>query len=171
MPMTEAPDLTELTLDPPSAAGDHSGDPLLDEDYLILSTAHSAKGQEWESVFILNVSDGNFPSEFSTGKPEMIEEERRLLYVAMTRATDLLLLTHAERRGGYARKPSPLVSGLDLHEPPPVAVPAALRRHRPRARGPAGGGQHFRDTFEPTAARTRRRHQHAFGNQVHRWPF
>ena len=84
--------LTELTLDPPSAAGDLAGDPLLDEDYLILSTVHSAKGQEWESVFVLNVADGNFPSEFATGKPEMIEEERRLLYVAMTRAKQSLSL-------------------------------------------------------------------------------
>jgi len=86
--------LTELTLDPPAAAGDLAGDPLLDEDYLILSTVHSAKGQEWDAVFVLNVSDGNFPSEFSTGKPAMIEEERRLLYVAMTRAKqDLQLIT------------------------------------------------------------------------------
>ena len=84
--------LTELTLDPPSAAGDLAGDPLLDEDYLILSTVHSAKGQEWQSVFILNVSDGNFPSEFATGKPAMIDEERRLLYVAMTRAKQSLSL-------------------------------------------------------------------------------
>lgn len=84
--------LTELTLDPPSAAGDLAGDPLLDEDYLILSTVHSAKGQEWDAVFVLNVSDGNFPSEFATGKPAMIEEERRLLYVAMTRAKQSLSL-------------------------------------------------------------------------------
>ena len=84
--------LTELTLDPPSAAGDLAGDPLLDEDYLVLSTVHSAKGQEWEAVFVLNVSDGNFPSEFATGKPAMIEEERRLLYVAMTRAKQALSL-------------------------------------------------------------------------------
>jgi len=84
--------LTELTLDPPNAAGDLAGDPLLDEDYLILSTVHSAKGQEWEAVFVLNVSDGNFPSEFATGKPDMIEEERRLLYVAMTRAKQSLSL-------------------------------------------------------------------------------
>jgi DNA helicase-2/ATP-dependent DNA helicase PcrA len=81
-----------LTLDPPSAAGDLSGDPLLDEDYLVLSTVHSAKGQEWEAVFLLNVSDGNFPSEFATGKPALIEEERRLLYVAMTRAKQSLSL-------------------------------------------------------------------------------
>jgi DNA helicase II / ATP-dependent DNA helicase PcrA len=78
--------ITELTLDPPQASGDLAGDPLLDEDYLILSTVHSAKGQEWDSVYVLNVADGNFPNEHAAGKPEMIEEERRLLYVAMTRA-------------------------------------------------------------------------------------
>jgi DNA helicase-2/ATP-dependent DNA helicase PcrA len=78
--------VTELTLDPPQATGDLSGEPLLDEDYLILSTVHSAKGQEWEAVYVLNVTDGSFPSEFATGRAESIEEERRLLYVAMTRA-------------------------------------------------------------------------------------
>jgi DNA helicase-2/ATP-dependent DNA helicase PcrA len=84
--------LTELTLDPPAAGGDLAGDPFLDEDYLILSTVHSAKGQEWDAVYVLNFSDGNFPSEFSTGKSELIEEERRLLYVAMTRARQSLNL-------------------------------------------------------------------------------
>jgi DNA helicase-2/ATP-dependent DNA helicase PcrA len=84
--------VTDLTLDPPQASGDLSGDPLLDEDYLVLSTVHSAKGQEWESVQVLNVTDGSFPSEFSTGRPELLEEERRLLYVAMTRAKDELRL-------------------------------------------------------------------------------
>jgi len=84
--------LTELTLDPPAAAGDLAGDPLLDEDYLVLSTVHSAKGQEWEAVFVLNVADGNFPSEFATGKPDLVEEERRLMYVAMTRAKQALSL-------------------------------------------------------------------------------
>jgi ATP-dependent DNA helicase UvrD/PcrA len=78
--------LTELALDPPRATGDLAGAPLLDEDYLILSTVHSAKGQEWDSVYLLNLADGNFPSEFATGSPGQIEEERRLLYVAMTRA-------------------------------------------------------------------------------------
>jgi DNA helicase-2/ATP-dependent DNA helicase PcrA len=84
--------LTEMALDPPSATGDFSGEPYLDEDYLVLSTVHSAKGQEWEAVHILNVADGSFPSEFSTGRPELIEEERRLLYVAMTRAKSELYL-------------------------------------------------------------------------------
>ena len=84
--------LTELTLDPPQASGDLAGPPLKDEDYLVLSTIHSAKGLEWNSVYLLNVADGNFPNEFAAGKPEAIEEERRLLYVAMTRARDALRL-------------------------------------------------------------------------------
>ena len=85
--------LTELSLDPPNATSDLSGQPVLDEDYLVLSTIHSAKGMEWDTVYLLNVVDGSFPSEFATGKAELIEEERRLLYVAMTRArNDLLLL-------------------------------------------------------------------------------
>lgn len=78
--------ITELTLDPPQVSSDLAGTPLLDEDYLILSTVHSAKGQEWDCVYVLNIADGNFPNEHATGKPEAIEEERRLLYVAMTRA-------------------------------------------------------------------------------------
>jgi DNA helicase-2/ATP-dependent DNA helicase PcrA len=99
--------LTELTLDPPNATSDLAGQPMLDEDYLTLSTIHSAKGMEWDTVYLLNVVDGSFPNEFSTGKPELIEEERRLLYVGMTRAqNDLLLmaplkfhLTHQQRNG------------------------------------------------------------------------
>jgi DNA helicase-2/ATP-dependent DNA helicase PcrA len=78
--------LTELTLDPPEASGAEAGAPLLDEDYLILSTIHSAKGQEWDVVFILNVADGCIPSDMATGSPQQIEEERRVLGVAMTRA-------------------------------------------------------------------------------------
>ena len=82
--------LTDLTLDPPSATSDEAGAPLLDEDYLILSTIHSAKGQEWKSVFVLNAVDGCIPSDLATGSAEEIEEERRLLYVALTRAKDQL---------------------------------------------------------------------------------
>src|SRR5204862_3520573 len=89
--------LTELTLDPPDATSDHSGVPRLDEDYLILSTIHSAKGQEWKSVFVLNVVDGCIPSDLGTGASEEIEEERRLLYVAMTRARDDLHLVVPQR--------------------------------------------------------------------------
>jgi DNA helicase-2/ATP-dependent DNA helicase PcrA len=84
--------ITELTLDPPHATGDLAGAPLLDEDYLVLSTVHSAKGMEWDTVYVLNVVDGSFPSEFATGRSELIDEERRLLYVAMTRARNELQL-------------------------------------------------------------------------------
>ena len=89
--------LMEFALDPPDATSDESGTPLLDEDYLILSTIHSAKGQEWQSVFVLNVVDGCIPSDISTGKSDDIEEERRLLYVAMTRAKDELHLMLPQR--------------------------------------------------------------------------
>ena len=89
--------LTELTLDPPDATSDQAGVPLLDEDYLILSTIHSAKGQEWKSVFVLNCVDGCIPSDLGTGTTPEIDEERRLLYVAMTRAKDDLHLVVPQR--------------------------------------------------------------------------
>ena len=89
--------LTELTLDPPDATSDQAGVPLLDEDYLILSTIHSAKGQEWTKVFILNAVDGCIPADLAVGSSAEIEEERRLLYVAMTRAKDNLDLVIPQR--------------------------------------------------------------------------
>ncbi|MGV3719888.1 MAG: ATP-dependent helicase [Actinomycetota bacterium] len=84
--------LADLALDPPSSTQDLAGPPLLDEDYLILSTIHSAKGCEWNAVHLIHVSDGIIPSDMATGSTEEIEEERRLLYVAMTRARDALYL-------------------------------------------------------------------------------
>jgi DNA helicase-2/ATP-dependent DNA helicase PcrA len=89
--------LTELTLDPPSATSDEAGAPLKDEDYLILSTIHSAKGQEWRAVTLLNAVDGCIPSDLSTGTTAELDEERRLLYVAMTRAKDHLTLVVPQR--------------------------------------------------------------------------
>lgn len=89
--------LTELTLDPPEVTSDEPGVPLLDEDYLILLTIHSAKGREWNAVSVLNVVDGGIPSEMATGSQADIEEERRLLYVAMTRAKDQLELVIPQR--------------------------------------------------------------------------
>ncbi|RVD44500.1 ATP-dependent helicase [Mesorhizobium sp. M4A.F.Ca.ET.020.02.1.1] len=89
--------LTELTLDPPDATSDEAGPPHRDEDYLILSTIHSAKGQEWKNVFVLNTVDGCIPSDLGVGSKEDIEEERRLLYVAMTRARDTLHLVMPQR--------------------------------------------------------------------------
>ena len=96
--------LTELALDPPDSTNDQAGVPLLDEDYLILSTIHSAKGQEWRSIFILNAIDGCIPSDLSTGNTAEIEEERRLLYVAMTRAKDHLHLILPQRFFAHQQK-------------------------------------------------------------------
>jgi DNA helicase-2/ATP-dependent DNA helicase PcrA len=131
--------LTELTLDPPAAAGDEAGVPLRDEDYLILSTIHSAKGREWRAVYVLNVVDGCIPSDMATGSPAEIEEERRVLYVAMTRARDQLHLIHPRRfyTGGqpalgdrYVHAPRSRfipdrLLGLFDHRAPGVAVAAA----------------------------------------------
>jgi DNA helicase-2/ATP-dependent DNA helicase PcrA len=96
--------LTELTLDPPDATSGEAGTPLLDEDYLVLSTIHSAKGQEWKSVLVLNVIDGCIPSDLGTGSRAEIEEERRLLYVAMTRAKDHLHLVMPQRFFAHQQK-------------------------------------------------------------------
>ena len=89
--------LTDLTLDPPAASSDRPGPPHLDEDFLILSTIHSAKGQEWKNVFVLNCVDGCIPIDLAAGESAEIEEERRLLYVAMTRAKDSLDLVVPQR--------------------------------------------------------------------------
>jgi DNA helicase II / ATP-dependent DNA helicase PcrA len=97
--------LTELTLDPPDATSDQAGVPLLDEDYLILSTIHSAKGQEWKQVFVLNVVDGCIPSDLGVGTSAEVEEERRLLYVAMTRARDDLHLIVPQRFFTHGQSP------------------------------------------------------------------
>jgi DNA helicase-2/ATP-dependent DNA helicase PcrA len=88
--------LTEITLDPPSSTQDLPGDPLLDEDYLILSTIHSAKGLEWDAVYVLHAADGNIPSDMAKSDEE-VEEERRLFYVALTRAKNWLYVCHPHR--------------------------------------------------------------------------
>jgi len=82
--------LVEMTLDPPSSTQDLAGPPHLDDDYLVLSTIHSAKGLEWDAVYVIHAADGNIPSDMATKNPEEIEEERRLFYVALTRAKNWL---------------------------------------------------------------------------------
>ena len=149
--------LTELTLDPPDATSGEAGAPLLDEDYLILSTIHSAKGREWSSVSILNVIDGCIPSDLATGSEQEIDEERRLLYVAMTRAKDHLELMLPQRfyvsgqagsgdRHVYANRtrfipnrllacfassvwpqPSPQTAAVDAPARPPIDLAARMR--------------------------------------------
>ncbi|MGH2680536.1 MAG: ATP-dependent helicase [Actinomycetota bacterium] len=97
--------LADLTLDPPSSTGDLAGPPHLDEDYLVLTTIHSAKGLEWDVVHVIHAADGMIPSDMSTGDDDEIEEERRLLYVALTRARDALHVTYPQR---YYRRPKGL---------------------------------------------------------------
>jgi DNA helicase II / ATP-dependent DNA helicase PcrA len=82
--------LAELVLEPPVSTGDFAGPPMLDEDWLVLSTIHSAKGLEWDAVYLIHAADGCLPSDLATGDDEEIEEELRLTYVAMTRARDFL---------------------------------------------------------------------------------
>jgi DNA helicase-2/ATP-dependent DNA helicase PcrA len=117
--------LAELTLDPPEATSDESGAPHRDEDYLILSTMHSAKGQEWSAVFVLNAVDGCMPSDMATGSAAEIEEERRLLYVAMTRAKRHLALLvplrfHVTQQAKYGDRH--LYGSLTRFIPPAVAA-------------------------------------------------
>ncbi|MDJ0923629.1 MAG: ATP-dependent helicase [Acidimicrobiia bacterium] len=88
--------LAELTLDPPQSTTD-VGPPSLDDDYLILSTIHSAKGGEWPVVFVIHAADGNIPSDMALNEPGGVEEERRLLYVALTRAKDQLTVSFPQR--------------------------------------------------------------------------
>jgi DNA helicase-2/ATP-dependent DNA helicase PcrA len=78
--------VSDLVIDPPTSSSDLAGPPHLDEDYLVLSTIHSAKGLEWHAVHVLALYDGNFPACMAAGSTETVDEERRLLYVAMTRA-------------------------------------------------------------------------------------
>ncbi len=103
--------LTDLTLDPPSSTGELAGPPHLDDDFLTLSTIHSAKGAEWDVVHLIHLADGCLPSDMATGRPEEIEEERRLLHVAMTRARDDLWL-HVPLRYHHQRQNS---RGRDAH--------------------------------------------------------
>ena len=89
--------LSDITLDPPTSTQDFAADPLLDEDYVILSTIHSAKGLEWDCVYVIHAADGNIPSDMATSSVDEIEEERRLFYVALTRARDRLFVCYPQR--------------------------------------------------------------------------
>jgi DNA helicase II / ATP-dependent DNA helicase PcrA len=139
--------LSELALDPPDKTSDEAGPPLKDEDYLILSTIHSAKGQEWRSVIVLNCVDGCIPSDLATGSSEEIEEERRLLYVAMTRAKDELALIVPQRfyvhgqpkygdRAVFASRTRFLPAALLKHFDRQTWPEAAPEPQRPPADGP-----------------------------------
>jgi DNA helicase II / ATP-dependent DNA helicase PcrA len=86
--------LADLALEPPDGSAIDVGAPDRDDERLVLSTIHSAKGLEWQCVFVIWIVDGRFPSMYSFVKDEDLEEERRLFYVAVTRAKRHLLLTY-----------------------------------------------------------------------------
>ncbi|MBL8587196.1 MAG: ATP-dependent helicase [Methylobacteriaceae bacterium] len=129
--------LTDLTLDPPGATSAEAGPPLRDEDYVILSTIHSAKGQEWRSVFLVNAVDGCLPSDLATGSADEIEEERRLLYVAMTRAKDELDIVTPQR---FFTTGQPRGGDRHVYAARTRFIPAAILKH-------------FEQTVWPAAAR------------------
>ena len=84
-------------LDPPRSTSTLAGPPSVDEDWLVISTVHSAKGLEWDVVHLLHVTDGNIPSDMALGSSTGLEEERRVLYVALTRARNTLHIYVPER--------------------------------------------------------------------------
>ena len=146
--------LTDLTLDPPMSTGDLAGPPMKDEDWLVLSTIHSAKGCEWDVVYVTHMSDGCLPSDMSTGSAEEIEEELRLAYVAMTRAKDFLYVSwplryyHRKQRftdhHSYAQASRFLSAGVcnaferltltQADAPDTTATPSSAKREEIRSR-------------------------------------
>lgn len=110
--------VVDLTLDPPNSTSDLAGPPYLDDDYLILSTMHSAKGCEWTSVYVIHAADGMIPSDMATKDEVQIDEERRLFYVALTRAKDWLYVYfplryyHVKHRTGDAHNMAQLTRFL-----------------------------------------------------------
>ena len=142
--------VADVLLDPPSSSQDLAGRPHLDDDWLVLSTVHSAKGLEWQWVHVIAVYDGNFPADMAAGSEESIAEERRLLYVALTRARRSLRVyvpqRYYHRPGGTgdAHGYGKISRFLDrevqsLFEvaatgPDPASVPGADGGHLPRVR-------------------------------------
>jgi DNA helicase II / ATP-dependent DNA helicase PcrA len=134
--------LGELTLEPPRSTQELAGPPSLDDDYLVLSTIHSAKGLEFDSVHVIHASDGNIPSDLTTGTPEEIDEELRLFYVALSRARRHLSVTFPlrwyDRPAGVGGRHA--FAQLTRFLPPPVAAAFELRTAfpgSPRAALPA----------------------------------
>jgi DNA helicase-2/ATP-dependent DNA helicase PcrA len=149
--------LADLVLDPPSWTGELSGPPLLDEDWLVLSTMHSAKGLEFDTVYVIHAADGNIPSDMATGSVDEIEEERRLFYVACTRAKRHLYVTHPLRyykagnpmtdSHGYAQRTRFMSASVLPHfiEVPAVVLAEGLTANETALPGPATSSAAIRD--------------------------
>ena len=127
--------LADLTLEPPRSTQELAGPPTLDEDHLVLSTIHSAKGLEFDAVYVLHAADGNIPSDLTTGTPEEIDEELRLFYVALSRARRTLTVTFPlrwfDRPAGVGGRHA--LAQLTRFLPAPVAAAFELRTAFPEA--------------------------------------
>ena len=111
------PLLTDLSLEPPNESVTDITPPGTDDEKLVLSTIHSAKGLEWHSVFVIYALDGRFPNSRSAMSEDAMEEERRLMYVACTRAKENLFITYPiniyDRESGLVlSKPSRFIAGM-----------------------------------------------------------
>jgi len=111
----------DYALEPPTSTGDLAGAPIIDEDWLVISTIHSAKGLEFDATHLIHAADGNIPLDMSLKDADGLEEERRLFYVAMTRARSYLgvyvpLRFHVNRHARDDRhiwaQPSRFLSGV-----------------------------------------------------------
>jgi DNA helicase-2/ATP-dependent DNA helicase PcrA len=119
--------ITDMALEPPNDSVDSvlAVDP--EEGPLVLSTIHSAKGLEWHSVFIIWALEGRFPSYYNINTPEELEEERRLLYVAATRAKENLYITYPVKifdrgMGTVLSRPSQFLEGISENLLEPVTL-------------------------------------------------
>ncbi len=127
--------LSSLALDPieltalgAEGAGEEDGPPL------VLSTIHSAKGLEFHTVFVIQAIEGALPSHYALGSADEVDEELRLLYVAVTRAEENLFISHpivrySRRRGEYVAEPSRFIDGIDEHVLEPVELVEAPPAH------------------------------------------
>jgi DNA helicase-2/ATP-dependent DNA helicase PcrA len=129
--------LEALALDPLDHAADEAEAAYKDESPLVLSTIHSAKGLEFDAVFLIEALDGVLPSQYALKNPEELDEERRLLYVALTRAENALfvsypLVSHARGAGQFVTEPSRFLSGV----PEKLLEPWSLVEEAPRGEEP-----------------------------------
>jgi DNA helicase-2/ATP-dependent DNA helicase PcrA len=141
-------------LEPPASTGDLAGPPSVDEDWLVVSTAHSAKGLEWDVVHLISASDGNIPSDMALTSSEGLEEERRLFYVALTRPRRALHVYVPQR---YHHRPRGRDDAHSWSQPSRFLSSAARRVMTeavpaPRDRAGSGGGGPVGDAAARVAA-------------------